>query len=215
MLDALRASYPALNHMLGREAFDEFGLDYLFLHPSRSYTLLGLARGFPDHLAATRPDDGDAWSELVVDIARLERTFAEVYEGEGTEGEQPLAMGDLPLEPGSRWRATTVLPAPCLRLARYSHDIGAYVLAVRRGEQPSQPRRRESFLALSRRDYVVTFTALDAPQHRALTQLVHGAPLGPAADAAGIDAATAWQLLRLWARSGFFSTVTNPAARDR
>ncbi len=217
LLEAMRASYPGLRHMLGGELFDEFALDYLRARPSRSYTLQRLGEGFADHLAATRPDaDGapEAWPDLIIDLARLERTFAEVYDAAGIEGEELPSSADLPLEPDARWRAATVEPVRCLRLLRSSFPAGPYLSAVRRGEEAPAPAPAESFLAVSRRDYAVTLTPLDARSHRLLDRLVRGARIDAAASAAGLDPAEAWRLARRWADSAFFHSL-RPGRRPR
>lgn len=181
LLEAMRASYPGLRHLLGHELFDEFALDYLHAHPSRSYTLSRLGEGLPAHLDATRPDPEEAggdWPGLIVDLARLERAFAEVYDGPGVEDEWLPAASDLPDEADPVWLRAVGEPVPCLRPMRFSFAVGPYLEAVRRGADPPPPERAETFLALSRRDYVVTMTPLDAREHRTLERLVRGEPLG-------------------------------------
>lgn len=196
LLEAMRAGYPGLRHMLGQELFDEFALDYLRARPSRSYTLQRLGEGFADHLAATRPDaDGapEAWPQMMIDLARLERTFAEVYDGPGMEGEGS------PEPPADRDATVTAEPAPCLRLVHSSFPAGPYLDAVRRGEDPELPAPEESYLAVSRRDYVVTLTVLDPAEFALLGRLVRGMP-------------AAWSEVRRWAAAGFFGTLhtSNP-----
>src|SRR5919197_5335299 len=92
LLTCLRDTHPGLRHALGEELFDAFALDYLETHPSRRYTLFRLSEAFADHLAATRPGDR-GWPDFIIDLARLERTFMEVYEGPGVEGDP---VRDLP-----------------------------------------------------------------------------------------------------------------------
>jgi hypothetical protein len=197
LLEAMRAQYPGLRHMLGEELFDGFALDYLRARPSRSYTLQRLGEGFPDHLAATRPDaDGvpEAWPTMIIDLALLERTFAEVYDAPGLEGEQP------PEPPSAPDAPVIAVPAPCLRLVRSSFPAGPYLSSVRRGEDPELPAPEESFVAVGRRDYVVTLTPLDAGQYALLDRAVRGMP-------------AAWSELRAWTEAGFFRSLhaTNTA----
>jgi hypothetical protein len=198
LLTSLRNTHPALRHALGEQLFDAFALDYLESHPSRSYTLFRLSEAFADHLAATRPDDRE-WPDFIIDLARLERTFMEVYEGPGVEGEPDR---DLPVEPDA---AAVLEPASCLRLVHSRFPIGDFLGEVRRGEQPSLPAPAPSRLAVSRRDYVVTLTPLDAPRYAALEALVGGAPVGAAADAAGLDVAELWTAVRGWAAQGLLA----------
>lgn len=201
LLEVMRVQYPGLRHMLGDELFDEFALDYLRARPSRSYTLGRLGEGLADHLAATRPDADAApepWPAMMIDLARLERVFTEVYDAPGTEGEP------LPEPPGEPSPGLTAEPAPCLRLVRSSFPAGPYLSAVRRGEDPPLPAPAESHLAVCRRDYVVTLTPLGAERFELLARLARGEPLAGTA---------AWPDVLAWTRAGFFRTlhVPNPA----
>src|SRR4051812_450530 len=100
LVECMHETHPALRHALGDGLFDEFALDYLAATPSRSYTLLDLGARFADHLEATRPDGDELWPEFIVDLARLERAFHEVYEGLGAEGRPLLSAASV--RPGAR-----------------------------------------------------------------------------------------------------------------
>ncbi|HEX8742786.1 MAG TPA: DNA-binding domain-containing protein [Thermoleophilaceae bacterium] len=216
LLEAMRASYPGLRHMLGAELFDDFALDYLRARPSRSYTLQRLGEGFADHLAATRPDADAAdegWPNLMIDLARLELTFAEVYDAPGSEGGDLPGPGSLPAAPDATWLAATVEPVPCLRLVRSCFPAGPYLSAVRRGERPPLPEPCESFVAVSRRDYVVTLTPLGEREHALLERLLGGAAVGDAAAGAGVRPSEAWRTVRAWAGAAFFESL-QPAAKE-
>jgi hypothetical protein len=123
---AMRAEHPILLHLLGREAFDAYTAAYLHAYPPRSYTLADLASRFADWLRETRPS-GEAWPELLIDLAVLERTFLEVFDG-----------------PASERREIT---------CRY--PVVAYFHAVRAGEDPPVPEPRATRAAISRRGYDV------------------------------------------------------------
>ena len=88
LLECMRELHPALRHALGPALFDDFAMDYLQSHPSSSYTLFELDRGFAGHLAATQPqlpDGEELWPSFLVDLARIERLFVAVYDGRGVE----------------------------------------------------------------------------------------------------------------------------------
>jgi hypothetical protein len=216
LLGCLRDSYPALRHALGRELFDAFALEYLAARPSRSYTLNALGAGWPGYLEATRPDreapagEREHWPSFLVDLARLERMFCEVYDAAGAEGRRQPSAPDLP---DGDWPAATVAPLPCLRLLRARSAVGAYMLAVRRGDDPPLPPAGESFVALGRRDYVVTLTELDRAAFMLLGALARGASVARAAHVAALEPSAAWSLLRDWAERGFFSAIVAPPAR--
>src|SRR5258708_7421807 len=101
LLDCLREEFPVLKHALGEEVFDAFAAEYLERYPSRSYTLFELGVHFPRFLADTRPDrenegrSAPSWPDFLIDLATLERTFNEVFDGPGIEGEQLLNADQL------------------------------------------------------------------------------------------------------------------------
>jgi hypothetical protein len=218
LLEAMRASYPGLAHMLGRELFDDLASEYLHERPPRSYTLQRLGEGLPAYLEASRPDaEGprETWPDLMIDLARLEWTFAEVYDAAGLEGEATPTAAGLPSRPDTGWLAATAEPSPCLRLVRSSFAAGPYLAAVRRGEEPPLPVPAESFLALSRRNYGVRLTPLDAPQYRLLGALCHGAPIEQAAAAAEMAPLAAWQAVRRWSEESCFRSLRRGSPAER
>ena len=215
LLEAIRAPYPGLRHMLGGELFDDFALEYIHARPSRSYTLRALAAGLPDYLAATRPDAGgeaESWVDLMIDLAHLEVIVAEVHDAHGAED---MRIPDaLPAVADAKLLACIAEPVECLRLVRSSFAVGPYLSAIRRGEDPDLPSAGQHFLAVSRRDYVVTLTVLDAREYELLDQLVHGMPLGRAASNAGIEDAESWRLVRRWTEAGCFVSRFQSFASD-
>jgi hypothetical protein len=129
LLGCLREGYPGLRHALGDELFDAFALDYLQAYPPTGYTLSTLGARWPEHLEATRPE-GERWPHFLIDLARLERAFGEVYDGDGSE----------------------------IRL-RTTYPVASYLDAVRRGEDPPLPAPSPAVVAVNRRDWVVTLTS--------------------------------------------------------
>lgn len=132
LVGCLREMYPGLRHALGDEVFEAFALDYLEAHPPTSYTLNALGARWPEHLEATRPE-GEQWPDFLVDLARVERTFHEVYDGEGEEG----------------------------AVLRTRYPLAGYLAAVRRGEDPPLPAPKTSTVAVERRGWVVTLSELE------------------------------------------------------
>jgi hypothetical protein len=217
----LRESYPGLRHALGDELFHDFALDYLRARPSRSYTLASLGAGWSDHLEQTRPDHDlpqaarEAWPDFLVDLARLERTFCEVYDAPGIEDDV------LPTSPAvdrlgeAGCAAARVTPVVCLRLLDVRYPVGRYLAAVRAGEAPPLPPPARTCLAVSRRDYVVTITELDLPGHRLLNELAAGRLLGDGAQTAGLGLPDAVALLRGWTDRGLIAALDVPGPAGR
>lgn len=214
LVGCLRESYPGMRHALGDELFDDFALDYLRTQPPRGYTLATLGAGWPGHLEATRPDracpahERERWPDFLVDLARLERIFCEVYDGPGTEGDAVASAHDLPAaDDATSWRAVTVTPVVCLSLLRASFPVAGYLAAVRRGDDPPMPAPATSFIAVSRRDYVVTITEIDVADHALLDALMDGRSVTAAADVVGVSLAHAARRLHDWADRGLIAAV--------
>lgn len=218
LLECMRATYPGLRHALGADLFDDFAVDYLRAHPSRSYTLLNLGRLFPHHMSTTRPDRDplleteEPWPDLIVDLARLERLVTEIYDGPGLEDRPPGCAAAVPEDLQARWAEAVVEPAPSLRLLESTYPVGRYLLSYYRGQAPALPLPEPDFLALGRRNYVVQLHVLTSASFVVLKSLMSGATLGTAAHRAGVPLdRRAWAWFRGWMVSGLIADVSVPA----
>jgi hypothetical protein len=193
--ECLRDEFPATATLVGEEAFAGFVHEYLRERPSRSWTLADLGAGFPDFLDASRArsaetgrgDDPAAahWSDLVVDLARLERTYSEVFDGPGIETRPPDAAPDLLAIPPEAWSHLQLECAPCLRLLACRHPVHEYASAVRQGQaEPVPPDPCPTWLVVTRRDWVVRRESVPRSAFVLLSALQSGEPLGAALESA-------------------------------
>jgi hypothetical protein len=227
LVECLEAEFPVLKHVLGEDVFDGFAVEYLQHYPSRSYTLFQLGGHFPRFLDETRPDreerTGVDWPDFLIDLATLERTFNEIFDGPGTEGETPWEAEQFLDVPPERLLEARLVAAPCLRLLRLSYPAHRYFTAVRRRENPGPPEPEETWLAVTRRDYIVRHYELSRPAYHILDDLLAGGSLGQAigraVESAGADrdrlANNLWTWFRDWAAEGFFRAVELPSAISR
>ena len=221
LLECLREEFPVLVHALTQEVFDTFAVGYLQAYPSRSYTLLQLGANFPRYLAETRPEEGGGeglpadWPDFLIDLATLELTFNEVFDGPGVEGERLLDAEQLRTVPAERLPEARLVGVSCLRLLALRYPVHRYFTAVRRHQDPVPPEPAETYLAVTRRDYVVRHYELSPPAYRLLQALLAGESVGEAigraAEAAGPDLDRFADKLRVWfhdwAAEGFFRAV--------
>jgi hypothetical protein len=221
LLECLREEFPVLKHALGQELFDDFAVEYLGLYPSRSYTLFHLGTNFPRFLAETRPDrerqGGSApnWPDFLIDLATLELTFNEVFDGPGVEKEHLFDAGQLQAISPERLLEARLVGVPCLRLLALRYPVHNYFTAVRRHEDPDLPGPAETRLAVTRRRYVVRHYELSRPAYQLLHALVAGESvgraIGRAVEAAGPDLDclpdNLWTWFHDWAAEGLFSGV--------
>jgi len=209
MEEALESDYPALKHLLGGHSWSDLVRDYVAAHPSVSYTLNRLGDHLPEFVAqwggAKRP-------AVCHDLARLELAVAEVFDAPEVA---PLTDAEIAAVPLASWERARLAPIEAFRLLSFRYPVNAYLQSVR-DESHDHPelRRKDTYVAVYRRDYSVWRHDLSQPAHDLLTDLVAGKPLGKAVAAAlrrgGRRAPTTDQLFRWfreWAAGGVFRSV--------
>ena len=222
LLECMREFFPAIVYALDEEVFDAFTVGYLQEYPSHSYTLNHLADHFVEYLEETRPeldeddpnDERIGWPEFLIDLARMEQAIDEVFDGPGVEGRPLLTAEQLEAIEPERWPTVRLEPVPCLRLLALRFPVNDYYTAFRHDEQPDIPDPADTYLALTRRDYVVQRFDLSEPQYELLCALMSGKRVGAAiteaADAADdVEAfsASLQNWFHLWTAEGFFENV--------
>lgn len=221
LVEVLRDEFPAVRHAIGDEAFDGFAFGYLQAYPSRSYTLADLSGSFSKYLRETRPpadDDaaGPDWIEFLIDLTSLEQIYGEVFSGEGPEGGRHLQPAELAEIPPDQWADVTLVPIPCLQLARFRFPVHEYATAVRLGKDPTPPEARETLLVVGRRDFVVRRQAVSRVEFEMLTAIVSGLSLGAAIEqtieTTDVEfeslAANIGEWFKSWAALQFFRSVS-------
>jgi hypothetical protein len=179
MEEALESDYPGLKHLLGGQAWSDLVRDYVAAHPSVTYTLNRLGDHFPEFVSKW---PGAKRRELCHDLARLELAIAEVFDAPQTE---PLTDADIAAVPAESWERARLAPIEALRLLSFRYPVNAYLQSVR-DEDHDHPdlKRKDTYIAIYRRDYAVWRHDLSQPAFDLLTDLVAGKPLGKAVAAA-------------------------------
>jgi hypothetical protein len=238
LLECLGEVYPMLKRSLGDEAFDAMAFGYLQVYPSKSYTLNELGRHFPRYLQQTRPTSGTSeeetavpttsgdackltedWPNLLIDLARLEWAIYEVFDGPGVEGAALLDPDQILGISPERWPLAKLTPVVCLQLLETRFPVNDYYTALRRAKLDDPvpiPAAGESFVALTRRDYVVRRYPLSRPEFALLKALKEGSSVGDALESivplveSDVDklAANLQTWFRNWTAEGFFQTVS-------
>lgn len=182
LIECLGEEFPATCHALGEETFDSFALGYIQHSPSSSYSLGFLGERFAQFLIETRPSDvpKPGWPDFLIDLATLERTYAEVFDGPGPENLETLKPEELRAVPPERVNEVRFIPVPSLRLLELNFPVHEYVSAVRRGESPEIPLPVETLLIITRRDYVVRRGTVSRAQYSLLRAILDGKTLGEA-----------------------------------
>lgn len=220
LIECLQSEFPVFSQTVGEEAFAEFAADYVQRYPSRSYSLGDLGTNFPRYLAETKPiADGQGpypdWAEFLVELANLERTFSEVFDGPGLENKPALGVVDLQATDLQKWPQARIKFAPCFRLLSLQFPLNGFYSSVKEGKKADFPPPSDSWFAVTRRDFIVRRYGLNRPQFMLLSSLLEGRTveeaIGAAAEsyAAEPDALArdlhAW--FRAWAAAPFFQSV--------
>lgn len=220
LVECMREQFPALAATLGQELFDGFALDYLDKRPSTSYTLSRLADQFVPHLEATRPaSDGDqpGWADFLIDLASLEWSIAQTFDGPGAEQTGVLSPDDLAQVSAAEWPRCKLVAAPCLSLHAYRFPVNDYFTEFRADRPLNIPAAEASWVALSRRNYVVRRIPLEESEFLLLRSLMAGDDVSDAIErvaeqAADFDAFARklgdW--FRRFAHEGFFVQLIKP-----
>jgi len=220
LAECLEAEFPAVRHAVGKDAFRAFAFGYLQEFPSTSYTLNLLGRNFPAYLRQSCPpsDPGEAacWSELVIELAELERIYMDVFDGPGEERQPPFSPAAIHAVPAERWSNLRLRTSASLRLCQFQFPVHEYISAVRRNTVLPFCVPETIWLVVHRRDYIVRREAVSEVQWRLLSGLQQNRTLGIAIEVAlksvanpGLDMARelgSW--FEQWTAAGYFCDVS-------
>jgi hypothetical protein len=192
LVGALTTDYPLLHRYLGSRRFTELALRYARAHPSRSFTLNAFGATFPEFVAKApslrRP-------EFAHDLALFERATTQVFHAPQAE---PLTPGQIAAVPADAWEHARLDAVPALRLLALRYPVHRYA------EGASRIARRNTWLAVYRRNYEVAWLPLTEAGHTVLSRLCTGRPLGKAL--AGIRG-PAQHWFQQWTAAGLFQGV--------
>lgn len=182
LIECLGEEFSATRYALGEDGFNNFALGYIQAIPPTRYSLGFLGERFPAYLRATRPADisSPGWPDFLIDLATLERTYAEVFDGPGTENRATLSPEDLQSIPQERVGDLILEPAPCVRLLELRFPVHEYVTAVRRSASPEIPSPETTRLVIARREFVVRRGAVSIEEFQLIAELLDGRSLGEA-----------------------------------
>lgn len=209
MLEALHTDYPALARLSGEEGFERLARAYLRAHPSRHPSLNFLGRKLPEFLATKR---GLSRRALLADVATLENAMSEVFDA---PRETSLSGEDFARLTPEQWTSARLRLPKALRLLALQHAANAIVTAVRQEKTLPELRKKRTWVAVYRKDFVVWRMDLNESMHAALAALRDGATLHDALVAAagvfdGSPQELALEVRRWfgeWTAEGFFAAV--------
>jgi hypothetical protein len=207
MAEALESDYPALAHFFGETRWPALVRDYVFAHPSRSYTLNVLGRSLADWLGAA---PGVPRRSFCRDLARLEWAVTEAFDAPETPR---LTTTELEAVPPEAWDELRLVPSAALRLVELRWNANQWLDSTKDDQHDHpKPRRRDAWVAVFRQSYAVYRRELSRPAFRLLSDLASGLPVGEAlataarrGGAPGPEALSRW--FQEWASDGLFTRL--------
>lgn len=211
LAEALEADYPALQHFLGEQAFQDLVRGYVEAYPSRSYSLNRLGDHLPDYIRAS---SGLRRREFLYDLARLELAVSEVFDAPETPA---LSAEQIAAVPASDWEGARLKPIAAFRLLAFHYPVSDYLTSVKEEDHQHHPRARrgDTWVAVYRRDYACMRLNLTRPAYDLLGLLNGGAPLGQAVSTASrrfkqrgrLKEDQLFRWFREWVAAGIFQSV--------
>lgn len=183
LLECLSEEYPALVCAMGETAFGAFSMEYLQKYHPTSYTLCELGTHFPQFLRETKPKTEENevdWTELLIEIATLERVYSEVFDGPGIEQQALLTEETLNAIKPEEWPGISLKMAPCFRLMTFQFPVQDYISQARKGNIPAIPEQQVTYLAITRRNYIVRREVISQSEFFLLSKLQQGLNVGDA-----------------------------------
>jgi hypothetical protein len=180
---SLVEDFPGVSGVLGQSDWERLVEEYLLTHPPTTFSLRELGQHLPD-FAATR--DWLPNRELIVDMARLEWAYVEVFDAPDAG---PIAPETLSRVPEDAWEGVRLVLNPALRLVR----VGYPVLELRKrliaatDEPISLPEPEPRHLAICRRNLVIEHELLAPGAFALLSKLSLSMPLGDACESTAKD----------------------------
>lgn len=167
LLDVFKNDYKGLKNMLGDELFDHFAWSYLQLHPSTSYTLNELGKRFPEFLQKSLEEslDGnspDDWQLFIIDIARYERTYIDVFHGEGHEE----------IESKEPFPSTRLRLSPSVTTLQLNFPVAQHILSAREESLDALPDKETVNYVFTRDQYRVHVHSVSELEFKALDEWI-------------------------------------------
>jgi hypothetical protein len=206
---SLVEDFPGVGAILGQRDWERLVEEYLVAHPPVTFSLRDLGAGLPDFA------NGREWlphRRLVVDMARLEWAYVEVFDAPEAP---PLAPEKLAAIPEDSWESVRFVANPAVRLLAVAYpvlDLRRHLLGatgVSSDVEPSAalPEPEPHRYAIARRRLAIDHDELDPRAFELLSKLFRAIPLGEACESTAselsLDPETLSRDLETW-----FATFT-------
>jgi len=180
-IEALRASYPVVDALVGKEYFDYLANSYVDKHPPHQSTFIGYGLNFPGHIRDTLPQHQLAY---LADFAELDKAWLHAYFANDS-----ALLSEQDIE---HWKdadndidtLAACLPASA-RLLTMNHQVSEFWRLLKAQQTPPESTTIEainqSLLVWRDTDDQIKVRELSAAEYAFLSVLAPGSTLGLAA----------------------------------
>ena len=187
-IEALRASYPSVERLVGEERFPALARPYVEAHPPRAAGLVEYGEDFPRFIEDARDTHRLDW---LASFAALDRAWSEVCfaedpdPGDGAAGTVPA--GDVPGDGAEALMSLRGCLSPWVRLVPLEYRALHAWSELRQGGRlgpGTEVRRRPQQVLIWRSGAGMLYRDLAPPEHAFFAGIAAGRPCGEAAGAA-------------------------------
>lgn len=208
--ECMAKQFSVLEYALGKQLFQAFADEYLYIHPSTNYNLVELGKNFPKYLENSRPDKDEPvkedWPTFMIELAKFEYSINVIFE-EQAENEYNLATEH------TDEKALELIPV--FYLFDFQFPIQKYYSAFARKEEPELPLPESSYCAITRHDFKLSIHNLNQGQFLFLKLLKQERSLALAMDSfvssynvPKEEFKQLWPVWKAaWIKSGFFKSI--------
>jgi len=171
LVEALAGDYPAVQALLGKQAFSALCHDYIQAHPSTHYSLRWFGRHLPTFLAETPEHRERPW---LAELANLEWTFITAFDAADVGVLDERAVTSIAAE---AWPGITIALHPSVHLVDYRWNVLDLWRTVRDQEdlQPPEALSTESTCLIWRQALTTRYRILETDEADALKAAMQGA----------------------------------------
>ena len=178
LLECLAEDFPAVEAVVGHEAFHALAADYLEAHPSRHPSLRRLGGALGDFLDRHPLRERFFW---IADLARFEWALLEAFDAEDAA---PVAAEELAALAPADWPALRLRFSPSLRVIEASTAVDEIWKATSAARALPEPEPRATTLRIWREGLQVFHRPLEPVERAALAAAASGQTFASVCEAA-------------------------------
>lgn len=209
LVDCLADDFPAVQYVLGDDAFAGLCRSVIARHPSDGPNLNAYGRRLAQYCAErAKPSPRE---RFVRELAELEWAMVEVFHAHAAPTFSPEALRAIPAD---RWEHVRLRPSQTVRILEFTHPVNRFFQAWRSDQQPAIPAATWSATAVYRQGFTIWRMDLTRPMADLLKRLWACEALGAALEAIAAQVEDQQQLAQSvmrwfseWVAGGMFASL--------